>query len=148
VLPFPYEVVFEIMNAFQPSRYPAKTNVKRRIVSGSRRHMIQRSHQIMALENTAKIGVNLTIIAASISALVQLLPYHWLQQNKLREAHTELTLVTGRVKTLETQFSRNFDPQQAKSIMQQQSYRIGSNQRRIVLISPDQSVSEKTDVSP
>jgi hypothetical protein len=102
----------------------------------------------MALENTAKICVNLVIITASISALAHLLPVHWVQQDKLREVNNEVRLMEGRVGTLQTEFSRNFDPQQAKSVMQQQSYRFSSKQRRIVLINPDRTTPEQSDSSP
>jgi hypothetical protein len=102
----------------------------------------------MALENTAKISVNLVIMAASLSALWQLLPYHWSQQDKLREARTEVKLMEGRVNLLRTEFSRNFDPHAAKMVMQQQSYRLSPGQRRIVLINQEQTTSEKSDLSP
>jgi hypothetical protein len=101
----------------------------------------------MALENITKISVNLVIITASISALTQLLPYHWLQQDKLRDIHNEVSLMTGRVKTLQLEFSRNFDPHQAKSVMQQQSYRFNPRQRRIVLINPERTTSEQQEIA-
>jgi hypothetical protein len=88
----------------------------------------------MALESTAKIAVNLVITAIAGSALAQLLPYHWLQQEKLREISTEV--------------SRNFDPQQTKSIMQQQGYRFAPNQRRIVLMNQDRQEDEQIESSP
>lgn len=127
------------MNAIQPSRPPLQPIQQRRIVPRPKRHLRQRSHQIMALEVTAKIAVNIAISAAAVSALMQLLPYHWLQQEKLREMRTEIKQMEGRVNVLQTQFSRNFDPHQAKSIMQQQSYRFDPNQRQIVLINPDKT---------
>ncbi len=102
----------------------------------------------MALESTAKIAVNLVITAVAVSALAQLLPYHWLQQGKLREMGTEVKLMEGHVNGLQTEFSRNFDPQQAKSIRQQQGYQFDPTQRRVVLMNPDGREDEQIESSP
>jgi hypothetical protein len=136
------------MNAFQPSRPPLEPLKQRRSVPRPKKHLRQRSYQIMALETTAKITVNLVIVSAAVSALVQLLPYHWLQQDKLREIRTEVKLIEGRVNSLRSEFSRNFDPRQAKSIRQEQSYRFDPNQRQIVLINPDPKDATQSDSTP
>ncbi|MBE9053641.1 hypothetical protein IQ243_25210 [Nostocales cyanobacterium LEGE 11386] len=125
------------MNASQPSRPPLQPIQKRRIVSRPKRHLRQRSYQVMALETTAKIAVNLAISTAAVSALIQLLPYHWTQQERLREVRTEVKLMEGRVNSLQAEFSRNFDPSQANSIMQQQAYRFEPNQLSVVLLNQD-----------
>ncbi|MBC1239506.1 hypothetical protein VF14_14520 [Nostoc linckia z18] len=136
------------MNAIQPSRPPSQPIQKRRIIPRPKRHLRQRSYQVMALESTAKIAVNLFITAAAASALTQLLPYHWSQQEKLREISTEVKLIETHVNNLQAEFSRNFDPQQAKSIMQQQGYRFDPRQRRVVLMNQDGRVIEQTDLLP
>jgi hypothetical protein len=102
----------------------------------------------MALETTAKVTVNIVISAAAVSALVQLLPYHWLQQDKLREVRTEVKVMEGRVQNLQTEFSRNFDPSEAKSIMQQKSVRVDPNQRPVILMNPDQGITEQSTLAP
>ncbi|MBD2340926.1 hypothetical protein H6G64_28555 [Calothrix sp. FACHB-156] len=127
------------MNAIQHSSPPLQPIQKRQVVSRPKRHLRQRSHQVMAMEVTAKIAVNIAIATAAVSALVQLLPYHWLQQEKLREMRTEVNQMEKRVGILQAEFSRNFDPHQAKSIMQQQSYRFDPNQRQIVLMNQDET---------
>jgi hypothetical protein len=136
------------MNAIQPSQPPLQPIQKRRVIPRPKRHLRQRSYQVMALESTAKIAVNLVITAVAASALVQLLPYHWLQQEKLREVHTEVKLMEGHVNSLQAEFSRNFDPQQAKSIRQQQGYRFDPSQRRVVIMNQDGRVIEQTDLLP
>ena len=125
------------MNAFQPSRPPIQPVEQRRTVPRPKRHLRKRAYQAMALETTAKVAVNIIISAASISALIQLLPYHWLQQDKLREVRTEVKVMEGRVENLRTEFSRNFDPTEAKNIMQEKSYRFSSNQRPVVLMNKE-----------
>ncbi|MBD2294218.1 hypothetical protein H6G06_12115 [Anabaena sphaerica FACHB-251] len=136
------------MNAFQPSRPPLQPVKQRRSVPRPKKHLRQRSYQIMALETSAKITVNLVIVTAAVSALTQLLPYHWLQQDKLREISTEVKLMEGRVNTLRAEFSRNFDPSQANSIRQEQSYRFDPSQRQVVLINPDSKGAEQSESTP
>lgn len=130
------------MNAFQPSKPPLQPIQKRRVTPRPRRHLRQRSYQVMALETTAKIGVNVVISVAAASALVQLLPYHWLQQDKLREIGTEVKLMEVRVNGLQAEFRRNFDPRETKSIMQQQSYRFDPSQRPVVIMNKNEEVEQ------
>ncbi|QSJ17793.1 hypothetical protein JYQ62_02650 [Nostoc sp. UHCC 0702] len=136
------------MNAIQPSRPPLQPIQKRRVVPRPKRHLRQRSYRVMALETTGKIAVNFAISAVAVSALMQLLPYHWSQQEKLREIRTEVKLMQGRVNILQAEFSRNFDPQQTKSIMEQQGYRFDPNQRPVVLINQDGKEVEASDLLP
>ncbi|MDZ7967435.1 MAG: hypothetical protein RM368_21185 [Nostoc sp. DedSLP03] len=136
------------MNAIQPSRPPLQPIQKRRVISRPKRHLRQRSYKVMALESTAKIAVNLVITAVAASALTQLLPYHWLQQEKLREMSTEVKLMEGHVNGLQAEFSRNFDPQEAKIIRQRQGYRFDPSQRQIVLMNQDRREDEQTDSLP
>ena len=124
------------MNAFQPSRQPLQP-IEKRQTPRPKRHLRQRSYQVMALEASVKIGVNLVIFAAAASALTQLLPYHWLQQQKLREVRTEVKIMDGRVNTLQAEFVRNFDPRQTKTMIEQQGYKFAPNQRLIVLTNQD-----------
>ncbi|ARV58448.1 hypothetical protein BZZ01_07170 [Nostocales cyanobacterium HT-58-2] len=120
------------MNAFQPSRPPLQPIEKPRVTPRPKRRLRQRSYQVMALETTAKIVVNCVISAAAISALIQLLPYHWSQQEKLRAIRIDVKQMEERVYGLQAEFSRNFDPRQAKMIMQEQGYRFDPTQRQVV----------------
>jgi cell division protein FtsB len=86
----------------------------------------------MAVEMGVKIGVNLAIATVAVSALTHLLPYHWSQQEKLREIRTQEKRLEANVNNLRTDFSRNFDPHQTKTIMQEQGYRFDPNQRRVI----------------
>jgi hypothetical protein len=139
------------MNAFQTPQTPKPTlqpEKQRRTVPRPKKHLRQRSYQIMAMETSAKITVNVVIITAAISALAQLLPYHWLQQSKLREIRTEVKLMEGRVNNLRTEFSRNFDPSQAQIIKQEQSYRFAPNKRQVVFVNPDTKGAEQSESTP
>ena len=122
------------MNAIQPTREEAQPiRQPKRNVPRPKRRLRQRSYQIMALETTVKIGVNLAISAAAISALTQLLPHHWSAQEKLRQVRTEVKTSQERVNSLRAEFDNTFDSRQANSIMQQHGNRIPRNQKQIVL---------------
>ena len=87
----------------------------------------------MVIENTAKLTVSVVLSVVTVSSLIKLLPYQWSQQEKLWEVQTEVKLTEGRVNHLRTDFNRYFDPQQTKSIMQEQSNRVNPGQRQVVL---------------
>jgi hypothetical protein len=139
------------MNASQPSRpplQPVQPIQQRRAVPRPKRHLRQRSYQVMALETTAKIAVNLAISTAAVSALVQLVPYQLTQQERLREVQTELKLMEERVDNLQREFKRNFDPHQAQSIRQQQAYRFDPNQLPVVFVNRDGKEVEVLELLP
>ncbi len=129
------------MNAIQqPFKPPVPPPEKRR--TKHRRHARRQRLTQVVVETTAKLAVNIVICGGAISALVQLLPYNWLQQDKLREINTEVSLSEGRVNRLQTDFGRYFDPHQAKNIMQEQSQRVDPSQRQVYMIDKDASESE------
>jgi hypothetical protein len=136
------------MNASQPSRPPLQPIPKRRVIPRPKRHLRQRSYQVMALETTAKIAVNLAISAAAVSALIQLVPYYSMQQDRLREVRTEVKLMEERVDGLQKEFNRNFDPHQANSIRQQQAYRFDPNQLPVVFVNGDGKEVEVLELLP
>lgn len=86
----------------------------------------------IAAETTAKLVANLLLSTVAISALVQLVPHYRLQQEKLEEIRAEVTQTEARVNRLRSDFGRHFDPEQTKKIMQEHTYRIDPNQKRII----------------
>jgi hypothetical protein len=137
------------MNAFQPSQRPQQPPIqKKTTVPRPKRHLRQRSYKVMAVEVTTKLAVNFAISTAAISALVQLLPHHWSQQSKLREVSTEVKQMEKRVSILQEKFSRNFDPRQAKSVMQQQTYKFEPGQRPIILLNQYGQEIDLSESSP
>ncbi|XTZ19400.1 MAG: hypothetical protein ACQZ3M_06075, partial [cyanobacterium endosymbiont of Rhopalodia fuxianensis] len=63
--------------------------------------------------------------------LLKLLPYQFLQQEKLREVRTQVQETERRVGELRKDFSRSFDPHQVKQVMQENSPLIDPNKRQI-----------------
>lgn len=123
------------MNATQPSRPPLQpVEVRRRASQKKSHHRRPRPHRTIALEATAKLVVNVLLSAVAVSGIVQLLHYQQFQQERLREMQKEVNSTQERVTRLQVDFSRYFDPQQAKNIMQEQSNRVAVNQRQIILL--------------
>lgn len=122
------------MNAIQPSRPPLEPVETSRVAPRVRRHRRRRPYRVMALETTAKLTVNVILSAAAVAGLLKLLPYQLSQQEKLQEVQTEVQQTEARVNRLRTDFNHYFDPQQAKSIMQEESNRVAPGQRRVILL--------------
>ena len=88
----------------------------------------------LALEATVKLGVNLLLATAAVSALAKLIPYHQAQQEKLAQVRAEVEQTEQRVDRVRDNFNRYFDPQQTSSVIQEQTNRIHPNQRQIVWV--------------
>ena len=124
------------MNAFQP-RQPLETVAPRQFVAPKRKTRQRsrlNSYQGIAMENTAKLIVNMALVVGAVSTLVKLLPYNISQQAKLQEISTEVKQTESRVANLQTDFNRSFAPEQAKKIMAEQSNRVDPGQRPIFFV--------------
>jgi uncharacterized membrane protein (DUF106 family) len=97
----------------------------------SRQGDVRRLHQGIAVETSLKLGANLLLCVAATTALIKLFPYQQIQQAKLAEVRRAVQETETRVNKLRSQLNRNFDSEQTKQLMQEQSYRVDPNQRRI-----------------
>ncbi len=88
-------------------------------------------YQWMAAELKVKLIVNGTLSILAVFTLLKLIPYQFLQQEKLKEVRTQVQETEKRVGQLREDFSRNFDPHQTKKVMQENSPLIDPNKRRI-----------------
>lgn len=127
------------MNAIQPhsdSPHPLGTVrvPSRRLRQRSRRRTSP--HQSAAVELGAKLVVNVVLAIAAVSALAKLVPYNLSYQDKLHKLRGEVAALDQRVQTLQTDFNRRFDPQQARSIMQEQTNRVDPSQLRVIWVDP------------
>ncbi|HEY9639296.1 MAG TPA: hypothetical protein V6C57_02365 [Coleofasciculaceae cyanobacterium] len=102
------------------------------------------SNKLLAIETGIKLGVNSVLALVAISSLVKIAAYGQSQRAKLQEIQVEVVEVEGRVHQLQTDFKQNFDPHQAKSVMQEESDRIDPKRRQIRWVSP----SSATDKQP
>ena len=136
------------MHATQPQRrlQPVRS-ASRSVFTPSRSIRSQHSsrhHRARAIESSAKLSVNCILAIAAGTALVKLLPYGFEQQAKLQQIHSEVVLVKERVDRLQTDFNRNFDPQQTKAIMQEQSSRVDPQQRQVIWVTPASATSSNS----
>ena len=125
------------MNALQKPLEKPQTR-RRRSLPRHRKKLKPRNYSngAVAMELTAKIIVNSLLSAAAIVTLVKLVPYQLSQQTKLNEVNIEVEEAQKRVNELRDSFRRNFDPQQSRKIMQEQSPMVDPQQRRIIFIEP------------
>lgn len=124
------------MNATQPSRPPIQPAKPPQVTKHKKRKHRSSSYRYrsVALEATAKLAANTVISAAAVFSLVHLLPYLWSQEEKWQEVHTQVKQTEGRVDGLQQDFSRYFDPHQAKTIMKEQSNRLEPGQSKVMLL--------------
>lgn len=133
-----------VMAALQPIDTSIDTSLNRNVRSGyqhrrpPRQQRSQRSqqrphphHQWIATEISVQLMVNGILSILAVFTLLKLFPYQVSQQEKLKEVRTQVQETEWRVNQLRQDFSRNFDPHQAKKIMQENSSLIEPNQRRI-----------------
>jgi hypothetical protein len=131
-----YFISYFIMHAIRHSQPDPHPNQSTRRASLLARGNRRRSHRAIAAETSAKLLVNLVLAIASGSALLKLLPYSLTQQAKLQEIRAEVSLVGNRVAQVQGDFDRNFDPQQMRTIMQEQSSRVDPQQRQVIWLTP------------
>lgn len=125
------------MQAIQPTVTPLKSvkNSPRVAVAPRRSSSRQRSypHQALAAETGVKLAVNMVLSVCATSALIQLWPHYRAVQEKLQEIQAEVNLTQGRVNQSRSDFNRYFDPNEAQSVMQEQSNRVDPKQRPVIL---------------
>ena len=126
------------MNAIQPSPTIGQPSPRRRRrpLKSTPNQRKRHPYQGQAVENAAKLAVNLILSAAAISTLLQLLPYQKTQQEKLQDIRAEVAKTEVRVNRLRSEFTRNFDPHQTKKLMEEMSYRVDPTQVQIVWKKP------------
>jgi hypothetical protein len=121
------------MNAIQPSTPPRQQPIEPRRTAPRTQHRQRHySYRALAGETTVRLVVNIVLCAAAITGLAQLLPYHLSQQAKLGEVRSEVKRTEARVKNLRLDLGRSIAPGEANSVMQEQSFRVDPNQRKVV----------------
>lgn len=121
------------MHATQPVIHSAHSVEPSRRVS--RRRLPQKRshpHHAIALETSVKLVMNIILSTCATSALVQLYPLHHQVQEKLRNVEAEVQMTQERVNKAKTEFNRNFDPSQSRSLMQEYSNRVDPQKRQVI----------------
>lgn len=127
------------MNAIQPSRPPLyPVEPVRKQASRPRRRLRQRRnpHQSVAVEASLRLAVNAVVGMVAIASIVRLLPQNISQQQKLNTLQSDVAALEQRVDRLQETFARQFDAGQTRSVMQEETGRIGIGQRPVVWVKP------------
>lgn len=115
----------------QKQRSPSRSTVRRTSAQSSKVR-VTRQHRLVAFETFLRLGVNVGLSAIALSTLVYLLPYRTAQAQKLKEVQSEVQQAEARVAQIQSEFSRNFDSNQVKAILQEQTHMVDPNQRVVV----------------
>ncbi len=137
------------MNALQrhPEPIPARPSPTPRRRVRSRSQQRPSTDQVAVFESGLKLSINLILIVAAGTTLVTLIPHNLRQRAELERLQSEVQEVNGRVVQLREDLSRNFDPQQALNVMQEQNMRFDPRQKQVVwLNSKPQALPESAEV--
>ncbi|NJL00317.1 MAG: hypothetical protein HC838_17130 [Spirulinaceae cyanobacterium RM2_2_10] len=124
------------MSALRKPAISADASFNGRVLPLPRPSARQHNHGAIALETLLKLAVNAGLSAAAVVALVNLLPYHWTQQERLSEVRTEVQQTEEHVSELRDGFSRSLDSSQTHNVMQDQTGMTLPSQQRIVFVNP------------
>ena len=94
------------------------------------------AHRRQGLEAGVKLMTYSALSVFGIVTLVNSIGYNWAQQGKLQHLKTEVQDAKIRTEKINSNFSRSFDPQAQRSVMEDNSYKIAPNRRQIVLMEP------------
>ena len=100
-------------------------------------------HRRQGLEAGVKLMTYSALSVFGIVTLVNSIGYIWAQQGKLQHLKTEVQDAKIRTERINDNFSRSFDPQTQRSVMEENSYKVAPNRRQIVLIDPRMNVASK-----
>ncbi|GAB4469398.1 MAG: hypothetical protein OHK0037_27590 [Elainellaceae cyanobacterium] len=84
----------------------------------------------------------------AIASIVRLLPQNISQQQKLNTLQTDVAALELRVDRLQESFARQFDAGQTRSVMQEETGRIGIGQRPVVWIKPSSEAAVMPGAAP
>ncbi|MBR8826452.1 MAG: hypothetical protein DSM107014_00865 [Gomphosphaeria aponina SAG 52.96 = DSM 107014] len=91
-------------------------------------------HKAVATESALKSLVYFTLSVIATGTCLNLLNYDSTQKANLREVEVAVQAKEERVAQLRDKFNRNFDPHQTRTLMQEQSPKIDSEQLRVILL--------------
>ena len=131
------------MQATQPTQFsPVSQNYSTKVKPTVSSKKNKFTH--LGIEITTKLLTNILISACVTSALLKLLPHYQSIQEKLQVIESEIETTTERLNNEKENFSRYFDPSQAKTIMQEQSNQVDSNQIPIIWLEDDSGKSNSS----
>ncbi|MEM6352431.1 MAG: hypothetical protein AAF766_16870 [Cyanobacteria bacterium P01_D01_bin.14] len=104
-----------------------------RVRASQRRGVVRQS---TVLEASVKLTVNLLLGVVAASTLARLVPYYRGQSAELSSLQQATHQLSQENQALWAEFSRNFAPEQASQVMQEQSGRQAATQMPVVWVDP------------
>lgn len=129
------------MSATNPTRESSWQEPHHRLKVVRSAYRTKNLRTLILVEATVKIIVNILLSTYALSALFKLWPEYQSVQDKLQVITAEVKLTEERVSKERANFSRNFDPGQARSIMQEQSHRLDPEQMPIIWLEKQPTVN-------
>ena len=90
-------------------------------------------------ETCAQLGAGSLAIIVAVVALASLIPHYRAQHERLQAVRLEVERTAKRVERLRGRLHRNFDPQQAEAVMQEQTARVDPQLWPIVFLEGDRA---------
>ncbi|MGG6238467.1 hypothetical protein ACQ4N7_07475 [Nodosilinea sp. AN01ver1] len=118
-----------------PSRRPLPTSSSKRIPVRRQRRadpLRRLARHTVALELSARLGVNVLVLSVAAVSLGRLVPYLQTQVQQLEIARTELAEAEAANTRLRADFDRYFDPAQAGRVIQEQTGYRSRSERQVV----------------
>ncbi|MGB3535854.1 MAG: hypothetical protein WBA13_20350 [Microcoleaceae cyanobacterium] len=116
----------------QKTQSPQPSKPRRRVSNLQIQQRHQQQIRALTIETSIKLATHLVLSGVAISALWQIVPQHQASREKLSQIQSEVQMTQQRVDYQKGNFSRNFDPQQAQSIMQEHTNQVAPGQRQVV----------------
>jgi hypothetical protein len=135
------------MNALKQDFFQPQPPTSPRRMGRPRRAERFNPHQAIVTETGVKLVVNLFLGLVAASALVRLVPYALAQQTSYQELEARVSEAERRVNRLQADLSHHFAPEQAMSVMQEESARIDERERRIVWIDSASPIATQGDAT-
>ena len=92
------------------------------------------AHRRQGLEAGVKLVTYSVLSVFGIVSLVNSVSNNWSLHGKVQHLKTEVQDAKIRTEKINQSFSRSFDPQAQKSMMEDNSYKIAPNRRQIILV--------------
>jgi hypothetical protein len=97
------------------------------------------AHRRQGMEVVTKLITYSGLSIFGIVTLVNSIGHNWSQQAKIQHLETELQDAKIRTEKVNSSFSRSFDPQAQKNVMQENTYRVAPDRLQIFLVNPNKS---------
>ena len=92
------------------------------------------AHRRQGAEVVTKLITYSGLSIFGIVTLVNSIGHNWSQQSKLQHLETELQDAKIRAEKVNNNFSRSFDPQAQKNVMQENTYKVAPDRLQIFLV--------------